>query len=882
MMKYLLTFCLLLTCISKSFAQNFTVTDIRLEGLQRVSASPVFAAMPIRVGDNIDGQDVRDIISAVFATGLFTNVQVARDGGDLIVILQERPTIKSIEFDGNKALKTEQLEGIMKENNLSEGEVLQIHRLQQITRELEKQYIGQSRYNASVETNFEELPNNMVQIKVDVDEGKPASIYHINIVGNKVFSDEILLNNFELSEKVWWKFLSKADQYAKQRLTGDLEKMESYYLDRGYLDYTVESTQVSVSPDKESVYITININEGDVYKVSKVDITGDPILSLERVRRLVILNEGDVFSQAKMTATTEYIKSLLGNAGYTNADVKGVPKTNPEDNTVVVNFFIDPSKRVYVRRVNFLGNTKTSDEVLRREMRQHEGASASNARIEQSKVRLERLGFFKEVTIDNVDVPGSDDLIDVNVNVEEQSSGNIQASVGYAEFSRLNLSLTVQENNWLGTGKQVSFGINKNIFQRSYNLSYNDPYFTPDGVSRGFSLYYQTRDFSRLRVSEYALDSLGASVNFGYPLSEIQRIGFGFGADFQEINVGNRTAAEILTSPALEESRPNLFVTRSSLNDIINNSGNPLVGSQGLDAGFLEQDFLRPVEEGFINKFGSEFATGFVNLNWRRITLNRGVFATRGSSQTLSLKATIPGSELQYFKLQYEGQKFVPLGRHFTLRLRTALGYGDGYGDLDQLPFFENFFTGGFGSVRGYEQSTLGPKGTPPQVYSRPNLPGVTLDYNGDGEINEADAALAVVLSDAYVLCDDPRTCGVNGQLESIASSGGFINSRDNAIGGNIQAEFTTELILPIPFIEDTRSMRLVAFFDAGNAFSSNCGQVQLGCSNFDFDRLSSSVGFGFSLISGLGPMTFSVSRPVNKNEFDTREAFQFTFGSGF
>lgn len=895
-MKRIFIFVLLVLAANSVMGESFTVTDIRLEGLQRVSPSPVFAAMPIRVGDTVDAQDVRDTIQSVFSTGLFTNVQVARDGTVLILIMRERPTIKAIEFDGNKALKDDQLTEIMADNGIAESEVLQIHKLQQITRELEKQYIGQSRYSAGVETVFEELPNNMVKVQVNVDEGKPANIFHINIVGNEVFSDKELLDRFELKENVWWKFFSKADQYSKQKLTGDIEKLESFYMDRGYLDFKVVSSQVSVSPDKESVYITLNVDEGNVYTVAKTEITGDPILPLERVKRFVILQEGDVFSQAKMTATTEYVKSLLGNAGYSNAEVKGVPKTDPENNTVVVNFFIDPGKRVYVRRINFVGNTKTSDEVLRREMRQHEGASASNARIEQSKVRLERLGFFKEVTIENQEIPGSDDLVDVQVQVQEQSSGNIQGSVGYAEFSGLNLSLTVQENNWLGTGKQVSFGITKNVFQRSYNFGYNDPYFTPDGVSRGFNIFYRERDFSRLRVSEFAIDSFGGSVDFGYPLSEIQRIGFGVGADFQDVEVGNRAASEILSSPSLNPGAGTNSITNTQFQQLLRLESLPPPQDEfSFDTRLVTQDQLEETEEGFINKYGSQFATAFVNLSWTRLTLNRGILATRGTSQRLSLKVTAPGSELQYVKFNYDAEAFVPLNRHFTLRFRTSLGYGEGYGDLDRLPFFENFFAGGFGSVRGYERSTLGPKGTPPRAYISTysgwrdfNQNGVNdsglvfFDVNDNGEIEEDEVAFERIgLGETYVLCDDPGVCEP-GQLLSQNVSGGFINTRDNAIGGNILTEFSTELLLPIPFLKDTRSMQLVAFFDAGNVFSSSCGSTQIGCSNINLGNLSSSVGFGFSLISALGPMTFSISRPVNKNEFDTREAFQFTFGSGF
>lgn len=896
-MKQILVVLTLLTLSVSSYAVNFTVTDIRLEGLQRVSASPVFAAMPVRVGDSIDSEDVREVIRSIFATGYFTNVQVARDGNDLVVILQERPAIKSIEFDGNKAIKTEQLEEVMTENGIAEGEILQRHMLQQITRELERQYIGQSRYSANVEAVVEDLANNMVAIKVEVDEGKAASILHFNIVGNEIFSDEELFNAFELRESVWWKFFSKADQYSREKLSGDIEKLESFYLDRGYLDFKVLSSQVSVSPDKESVYITLNIKEGGVYTVKDLDIAGDPILPEERVRRLILLRKGETFSQILMTDTAEYIKTLLGNAGYTNATVEGIPEKNPEDNTVVVNFLIDPGKRVYVRRVEFRGNTKSSDEVLRREMRQHEGASASNARIEQSKVRLERLGFFKEVTVENKDVPGTDDLIDVEFTVEEQPSGQIQASIGYAQYTGLNLALNIQENNWLGTGKQVNFGINKNTYQTIYNFGYNDPYFTPDGVSRGFSAFYRTRDYSRLRVAEYATDSFGGNLNFGYPISEIERIGFGVGIDHQSVTAGSRAAAEILTSPVLRSGSDASYITQTDYSQYI---ASGLLDENGIPVEYLldsrpvEQDMLLDVDEGFINKYGDQFLSGTVNFNWTRMTLNRGVLATRGSSQRFSVEATIPGSDLQYYKFNYEAQAFVPLSRFFTLRFKTTLGYGDGYGKMEHLPFFENFYAGGFGSVRGFERSTLGPKGTPPRAYSTTHSGWIDLnrngqkdnptyvDTNGNGIYDEDEFFNEYVgYNSTYILCDNATYCEP-GKLMYSSTSGGFINTRENAIGGNVLTEFTTELLLPIPFIEDTRSMQLVAFVDAGNVFSTDCGSEQIGCSNVDFEKLSSSAGIGFTWISGFGPMTFSVAKALHENEFDSREVFQFSFGSGF
>lgn len=868
-----------------AYANLFKIGDIRIEGLQRVSASPVFAAMPVQVGDSVDSEDMRQVMQAIFNTGFFTDVQLARDGDVLILILKERPAIKEIGIDGNKAIKTEQLEEIMTDNGLSEGEILQEYLLEGITRELERQYVSQARYGAKVETSVETLANNMVKIDIDVDEGSAAKIRHFNIVGNSAFSDKELLENFELGEARWYRPFSSKSRYAKERLNGDVEILESFYLDRGYLDFRITSSQVSVSPDKKSVYITLNIDEGDVYTINQIDIAGDPILPERTIRRIIRMKKGDTFSQARMTSTSEYIENLLGNAGYTNAQVDGVPKKSDKENDkesnkenlVDLNFFIDPGKRVYVRRIEFNGNTKTSDNVLRREMRQIEGASASNARIEQSKVRLERLGYFREVSVDTKEVPGSDDLVDVEYSVEEQPSGSISASIGYAQFSGLNLGFSVQNNNWLGSGKSVGLSLNRNIFQEIYNLSINDPYFTPDGVSRGMNIFLQSRDFSEVSIQQFSTNSFGAGVTFGYPISETSRLSFGLGVVNQQIATGALAPQEIRLSPFIREDQS---ITNYVLGSDI------LDGNSEVDLFAINQDLLEDfdsTEEGFIEKFGNEFNSVTFSAGWSRFALNRGVLATRGTSQQFSIEGTVPGSELEYVKFTYDAEAFLPINRLFTLRFKTTLGYGEGYGDLDELPFFENFYAGGFGSVRGYERSTLGPKASTAFAYVDTLAP--VGDLNNDGDLFDVgETAPAFILCDEAYAADQLLRGGITpcevGTLVSEAV--GFVDSTNNSFGGNILMEFSTELILPIPFISDTRSMQLAAFVDAGNVFSTSCRETQVNCSNVDFDKLSSSVGLGFTWISGFGPMTFAISRPINQNDFDEREAFQFTFGTGF
>ncbi|MFL0809798.1 MAG: outer membrane protein assembly factor BamA [Agarilytica sp.] len=888
-MKSLFVAVLLFSATSVSFAASFVVNDIRLEGLQRVSASPVFAAMPLRVGQTADAQAVRDVIRSLYGTGFFSDIEVAREDGTLIITLRERPAIKSLEIDGNKAIKTEQLTAILDDNGLSEGEILQRHRLQGITRELERQYVGQARYGATVDVEVDELPNSLVAIKILVDEGGAAKIRHINFVGNELYDDDELLDFFELGESRWYGLFSNADKYAKERLSGDLETLESFYLDRGYLDFEVISSQVSVSPDKKGVFITLNMQEGKKYQVSSVELAGDPILDEKVIERLFLLGEGDTFSQARMTSTSEYITTLLGNYGYTSASVEGVPQKNKEDGSVNVTFFIDPGKRVYVRRMEFSGNRKTSDEVLRREMRQIEGASASNARIESSKVKLERLGYFKQVNVETVEVPGHSDLVDVKFDVEEQPSGSVQASVGYSEAYDVTLGASVTENNWLGTGKKVQFSINHNRFQDNYTFQYNDPYFTPDGVSRGFSVYYRNSDFTSANFgSSYASDSAGATVTFGYPISEIAFLRFGLGVANQNLKVGDTVGSNIRQSPFFfDDARANIngeghtydvgfsYMNQADFNATHFASMTPYDFEFNNQTFAITEDVIPDREPGFIDKYGNDYNSGAITASWIRNTLNRGILPTRGNSQSLSLETTVPGSDLEFYKIQLEAKQFIPLFSDYTLRLRSRVGYGDGYGKMDELPFFENFRTGGIGSVRGFEPFTLGPLDTPSELYVLGFASANDFDNNGELGVNEYQTP-------TYVLCEDPTTSSTFGCEPGKLAYSTFGSSRLRSSGGNTLVELSAELLLPIPFAADTRSMQLVAFYDAGNVFSTSCRQGQLRCTDLDLSRLRTSWGFGFKWLSGFGPMSFSFAWPNKESSLDETKRFQFSFGAGF
>ena len=641
----------------------FTISDIRIEGLQRMSAGSVFAEIPYNVGDEMDDAALRVIVKDVFNTGSFNDVQVGRDGNVLVVVVEERPAIDSIEIDGNKAIKTEALLEGLEKSGLSQGEIFKKVTLEHIRTDLERQYVSQGRYGASIETEVEELPRNRVKLIINVTEGDVSGIRHINIVGNKVFDNKVLMEILELKQPTLLSFYTKDDQYSKEKLTGDLEKLESYYLDRGYLNFVVDSTQVSISPNRENVYITINIIEGEKYTVRDVDIAGELHDVPEAgIRSLLSVYAGQVFSRQLITDSEERIEAALGNSGYTFASATGQPVPTEADDEVTVKFFIDAGRRAYVRRINFQGNTLTQDKVLRREMRQMEGGWASTASIEHSKLRLERLGFFKEVNVETPAVPGVDDQIDVDYTVEEQPTGSISATLGYAEAAGLILGASYQQNNVFGTGNSVNLGINYSAFQTSYNFSYFDPYYTVDGVSRGYSVFFRSTNFDERNIARFSTDSYGGSVNFGYPISEIARIGFNVGYESTNIKEGIYPAQEISQFLATE---------------------------------------------------GNKFNLVSLSASYSMSALNRGLLPTAGKSQSLSYEMTVPGSQLEFFRVNYEGQIFYPLPSVFTLRLKTSLGYGDGYGKTNSFPFYKNFYAGGFGSVRGYEANTLGPRSTP-------------------------------------------------------------------------------------------------------------------------------------------------------------------------
>lgn len=849
-----LLFTLLLGFLSSVVqAETFVVEDIRLEGLQRVSAGTVFEAFPVIVGEQVESTDLVSASRNLFRSGLFSDVQLYRDGNVLILQLVELPTITGIEISGNKAIQTEMLLDGLRQSGLAEGLVFKRSTLERISLELERQYVAQGRYDAHIETEVVALPRNRVSLNIEVEEGSVASIRHINVVGNEAFSDEELLKQFELQTSSFWSWYSSDDKYSREKLAGDLESLRSWYLDRGYIRFNIESTQVSVSPDKEGVYITINISEGDVYSVAEMKLAGNLVLDEDEFTRLYLLKNGDTFSRRKVTVSSDYMSKRLGNEGYTFAKVDGIPKINDEEKTVDLTFFVEPGKRTYVRSINFTGNGGTRDEVLRREMLQMEGGWASTDKIEAGKNRLNQLGFFKTVNVETPAVAGTDDQIDVNYSVEEQLSGSLNFNVGYAGGSGMILGASISQNNFMGSGNRMSLGVQKNDTVQSYNFSYLNPYYTIDGVSRGFNLFYRQTDYSSLStVSDYQTNTLGGNVTFGYPISNRQRLSFSIGYQNTEMFEGTTVPAEII-------------------------------------------DFLENEGDNF-----NEYTLG---LNWRYSSLNRGLFPTAGTEHKVSADISVPGSDLTYFKMAYTANYYFPIATDWAVRFRTDLGYGDGFGDLQRLPFFKNFRSGGIGSVRGYTSNTLGPKGLP--EYSVVSVVEQDADGNPLYELDELGRPVVDDSAPTVVYTTDEDGAAVaasNGSQYKpvyVTDSNGSVVTApyyledERALGGNVLAEASMELIFPLPFVEDRSSLRSVVFFDAGNAFTSECyvpydeevptlTQHPYCNEGIDLAEVRLSTGVGLTWITAIGPLTFTYSVPLNDKRGDRTEGFEFSLGQVF
>jgi outer membrane protein insertion porin family len=788
----------------------FTVSDIRVDGLQRISAGTVFTYLPIERGDTIDQSRAAEAIRALYRTGFFEDVRLGRQGDILVVTVTERPAINKLTLEGNKDIKTEDLQKGLNDIGLTEGGTFDRHDLDQVTQELTRQYNNRGKYNVQITPQVSRLDRNRVDITIHVEEGKPAKIRHINLIGNQKFEQEDITDRWESQESNWLSWYRRDDQYSREKLSGDLEKLNEYYLDRGYIDFSVDSTQVAISPDKRDMFITAGLTEGEPYTVSDVQLTGDTVLPKENIEKMVLVKSGQTFSRQLLELTSDSITATLGNIGYAFAQVNAVPDLNREKHTVAINLQVVPGPRVNVRRVVFKGNTRTADEVLRREMRQFEGSWYSQAAIDRSKIRLQRLGFFETVDVENVPVPGVADQVDVVYTVKETTSGSFVFGLGFSQLSGLTTSIQLQQNNFLGSGNRVSVEAQRNDYLQRYAFSFLNPYFTDEGMSLGYNLTWREFDNSDFNTAAFSTTNRSGSVTLGLPITESDTISALVGID----------SNEIFTFPGTTPA------------SIVN----------------------------YIDALGEHtFHAWRTELAWARDTRNDYFTPTRGTYQRVSAEITLPGSTVEYFKLNYQFSKFWPLSRALVLNTRAELGYGDSYGSpiertsyclyplpaptdddnnpatppvqhprpptreecapgdpdyhaynppivADGLPFFENFYAGGTRSVRGFRDNTLGPReGT-------------------------------------------------------------------QALGGAVKTVGSLEMFFPT--LIKSPSARVSAFIDFGNVYRD--------ADDFNIDTMRYSAGVALLWRAPVGPISISYAFPIHQEPGDEPERLQFTFGGAF
>lgn len=886
-------FCLLaaLAASGAARAQNFTVADIIVDGWQRISPGIIYNLLPVGIGDEVTPATAAQIIRDLNRSEYFDEIEVAREGDILVITVLERPSVAEISIEGNSVLETEDIISNMAQADIAEGQIFTRATLEAIQQGIQDVYSSRGRYGAAVEIEVEELPRNRVAISLDINEGEESRIRHINIVGNEAFEEDELLRLFELGTKPWYMFMSRKDRYSREQFSGDLERLESFYLDNGYVGFNIDSTPISITPDRKEVYITINITEGGQYTVSGVDLAGDLVDAEALLRAAVFVRPGQTYSQALVTGTEEIMVQFLGNLGYAFAEATGVPDVNEEDRTVEVTFFVEPGDRTYVNRISFSGNVATADDVLRREMRQLESAPASSLQIEQSKVRLERLGYFETVEVETEQVPGAEDQIDVHYDVVEQNFGAVNFQVGTGGGGDFFISSSLQAQNFLGTGRTVGIGVNRSRFQKSLNFRFVEPYFTPDGVSRGFNVFAQEID-SPFNVSSFNTTSYGGSLSFSYPLSEVQVLGFDLGFNHTELSAGIGSVQEIIASPFLLEGIDRYVIAPGNVNPF----EGPLMDATLGDVADLRPEQLNAnPDPGFVDRFGDAFDNFTVTGSWFRNTLNRGQLANDGAFHSLGLEVGLPGSDLQYARLTYTNQIYWPLteSREWVIGLSTNIGYGIGYGDSDELPFFNHFFAGGLisggGRVRGFEENSLGPQSTPGARYLVEG--GIELERDENGEIVRNFDGSASFSAEGRAYSTEPL---LDGQGNPVLDADGdpevrlavqefFLNEDYDSFGGDILTAATLELIFPLPFVPNRNQLRSSFFIDAGNVFSSNCTErrrLLRNCSDFDLGEIRYSAGVSVTYLSPFGPLTFYLAAPFGKDGDDTK-TFDFTVGTG-
>ena len=672
-------------------AGDFVVGDIRVEGLQRISEGTVYNYLPVNIGDRLDQRRVQEAIRALFGTGFFSDIEVRRDGETLVIVVRERPSIESFEITGNKDIKTEDLEKSLRSVGLATGKTFDRSVLEEVQGYLTDQYFSRGKYAVRIDPRVEEVPGNKVRIKIEVVEGKRARIRQINLVGNTAYDDEELLEAFELRTPNWLSWYRQDDRYSRESLQGDIEALQSWYQDRGYANFAVESTQVAIAPEKDDIFITINVREGEVYKVGEVKLAGTMKVPEEELKRLLLVQPGQTYSRKLITQTQELLSFRLGVEGYAFAKIDPVPQADEEKKTVNLTFFVDPGNRAYVRRINFINTSAIDDEVLRREMRQMEGSYLSNALLDRSKERLQRLPYIEKVEFESTPVPGTPDLVDVDFDVKEGLPGQFSGGIGYSESQSFILNGSFVHSNFMGSGERLALELLAGRFSKSYSLSHTDPYTNVDGVSRTVGVQY--RDITQFvsAASDFSTTTKSATLEFGYPITEFQGLRFGVVAQ----------QSDLIVNPA--NSAPEAVTW-------VRNNGNPytrLIQNEFADGSDPDTDPDIVTTE----LFGTQFNTYELVAGWFYDSRNRAIFADRGTRHSVSLAVAAPGSEVDYYVFSYDYLQLLPIWKQWTVAVSAELAFGDALGnDTSALPPYRQFFAGGPSSVRGFTESRLGPK----------------------------------------------------------------------------------------------------------------------------------------------------------------------------
>ena len=749
-------------------SDSFIVSDIRIEGLERLPDGTLLNYLPVQVGDPLDSKQIIFSIKELYKTGFFADVQLLRDADVLIVKVKERPSISEVNFSGNSDIDSKTLEGALEDIGIVQGRIYNRSLLEKLTQELERVYFSQGKYGIRIETEITDLDQNRVDIDIEISEGQVALIKQINLIGNQKFDDETLLDEFQLGIPGSFALFASEDEYSKPKLNADLETLRSYYLDRGYVKFSADSTQVSITPDKKDIYITVNMEEGEQYFVDEVELIGSMVVDETILKALILTQSGEVFSRKKMTTTQKRLEARLGKVGYAFAKVKVLPEVNDQDKTIDLIYQLVPGNKTHVRNINFHGNFRTYESVLRREMRLMEGSILASDKLERSKIRLQRLSYLENVEIETRPVPGTDDMVDLEISVEERLSGSFNIGAGFSQNQGLLFNVGLTQENLLGTGQRLAVNINTDSANTVYNISFTDPYHTIDGVSRTISLSFAKRDAAEEEVNDFQTDSYSANINYGIPLSEYSTLRLGYGISHVDLLLSS-------INPSIEASN-------------------------------------------FVNDYGDTYDNFLLNASYTHDTRNRTVFATRGSSQTVAMNLSTPGSDLEFYKLSYLTKFYFGLTDNLTLLMRSNLAYGNGYGELEELPFYERYFAGGLRTVRGFDSNSLGPR--------------------------------------------DASNAPVGGNMRVTAGA---------------DLIFPIPFVEKPP-----SSVRFSAFLDLGNVFLDSAPTYNSLNDGFSAEELRASTGLSFVWLAPIGPLRFSWSKALNDVEGDNLRVFQFSIGSFF